>query len=84
MAKLNREESLALARVIVRALNTLKGYAIDNARMSFPETADDRQFKQFSVSLKNKEQGLRQFCLGALVDSGISAELTQSELFEMK
>ena len=84
MARLTREESLALARVIVRAGNNLKGRLIDQARMAFPETKEDRQFKQFAKSAKDTESSIRHATIKALVEAGVMESLTNMEIHNMK
>ncbi len=84
MARLSREESLALVRVFVRAQNSIKGQALDQARMAFPVQENDRQFVQFEKSLKDKEGSLRLVFLKAMVEAELIEELTNAEIFEMK
>ena len=81
MAKLNKEETLALTRIFVRAQNLLKGCALDTLRMVAPETPEDRQFTAMTKAVKDKEQALRKVFMSALVEAGISEELSNEELF---
>ena len=46
MAKLSKQESLDLGRLVVRAMNRVKGNALDHARAAI---SGDRQFEQFEV-----------------------------------
>lgn len=81
MARLNHEESIALARAFVRGQNLLKGTALDCIRMALPETQEDRQFKQIEKTIKDKEQALRTTFMKTMVEVGLIEELTNEELF---
>lgn len=84
MAKLTKDESVELLKVFVRAQNSLKGCALDLARVAFPETSDDRQFKQFEKTIKDKESAIRNVFREALVEAGIIEFVDNKELFTMK
>jgi hypothetical protein len=76
MAKLNRDETLALARIVVRSMNLLKGKALDQVRAAIP---NDRQYEQIRKIIKDHESGLRVATMNAitaagLTDSPVSAE----------
>jgi hypothetical protein len=83
MARLNKEESLALARVFVRAQNSIKGTALDCLRMAMPAVPgeSDRQFNQVEKTVKDKESSIRGVFLKAMVDAGVIEELTNEEIF---
>jgi hypothetical protein len=82
MAALDRDQTLALLRVVCRAQNLLKGSALDGARAALP---NDRQYTAFRSSLLAKEQGLRVGIQAALIDAGLIAEpLSKSELAGLK
>lgn len=82
MVKLDKDQTLALARIYVRAQNLLKGEALDQARACL---SNDRQFEQFKKIIKGKESGLRKGFMDALVAAGLVAEpLTEDELARLK
>jgi len=84
VAKLTKEESVALLKVFVRAQNALKGCALDLGRAAFPPTPEDRQFTQFEKTVKDKESALRNVFRGALVEAGVIEAVSNEELFNMK
>lgn len=84
MAKLTRDESVALLRLFIRGQNELKGVALDMARAAFPETPEDRQFTQFQKTLKDRESGLRNVFREVLVEAGVIEHIDNADLFGMK
>ena len=82
MAKLTKDQTLALARIFVRAQNILKGRALDQARACL---ASDRQFDQFKKTIKDGEFGLRQGFMEALVQAGLTDDpVAPSEMAGLK
>lgn len=81
MAKLSKQESLDLGRLVVRAMNKIKGNALDHGRVAI---SNDRQFDQFTKFLKSSEQGVRAALFSALADLGIAEPLDQMELERLK
>ncbi len=81
MPKLTKEETLQLARLVVRSLNKVKGDALDHGRLAL---TNDRQFEQMTKLLKNHEQGIRSILFQSLEELGITAPLEPEELSRLK
>ncbi len=81
MAQLNREDTLKLAKVVVRALSKSKGAAIDHARAAIP---NDRNFDQFAKFVKGNEQAVRTILFQTLAEIGIIEAIAEDELRTMK
>jgi len=82
VAKLTKEQTVTVAKVLVRTTTLLKGRAFDLARMSF---SSDRQFDAYRFEMKNYESYLRQGFMSALVAAGLTDDpMTAAELAELK
>lgn len=79
---LTKDETLAIARIMVRAQNLLKGESLDQARACL---SNDRQYEQFKKIVKGKEAALRQGLMDALVAAGLTkTPLTTEEMARLK
>ena len=80
MSKLNKEETLQLASVVVRSLSKIKGRCLDNTRLALPKEKQDT----LSTLLKNYEQETRVGLFHALYGMGLTEQIPAEELARLK
>jgi len=80
MAKLNRNDGLALLQLFVKAQNNVKGEALDLIKFRI----QGEQVKIFEKRIKDREQYVRKIFHDALVNGEIIEAVRPEELSRMK
>ncbi len=78
---LNKEKTIAVLQLHVRAQNKLKGRSLDLMRTALP---NDEQYEMFKRLLKESEQAMRRGFAEGLVEAGIIEGYDPAELVRFK
>ncbi len=82
MERLNRNDSLALLRILVNVDRSVGNKSVEMARMALK---NDRQFEEFQRQVKTEQARAKTLCLKACQDLGfVDKTVTEEDLKYMR